>query len=60
MVSLDLIADVEHLARCDYFVGTMSSNVGRLVVELQFARRLVDPLQAGTSISLDGPWKTDP
>jgi hypothetical protein len=58
--ALDLIADVEHLARCDYFVGTMSSNVGRLVVELQFARRLVDPLQAGTSISLDGPWKTDP
>ena len=47
-----LIADLDQLAAADVFVGTCSSNLGRLVMVLR------DGLgkTSNTSISLDRPW----
>lgn len=47
-----LLADLEQLAAADVFVGTCSSNIGRLVMVLR------DGLgkEKDSSISLDLPW----
>ena len=47
-----LMADLEQLAAADVFVGTCSSNIGRLVM----LRRDNLGKEKNTSISLDGAW----
>ncbi|CAN0483742.1 unnamed protein product, partial [Scytosiphon promiscuus] len=47
-----MFADIEQLAVADVFVGTFTSNVGKLVVMLRegLGKR------RSSSISLDAPW----
>ena len=45
-------ADIEQLAAADIFVGTFTSNVGRLVVMLREGLGK----ERNSSISLDAPW----
>jgi len=48
-----LFSDWKWLSACDYFVGTMSSQVGRMSVEWMQTRRE----NAGHDFkSLDDPW----
>lgn len=46
---LGIVADIEILSRCDYLVGTFSSNVGRLAYELMQTRR-VDAAESAVSL----------
>ncbi|CAM9316215.1 unnamed protein product [Laminaria digitata] len=48
-----MFADIEQLAAADVFVGTFTSNVGRLVVMLREGLGK----QRNSSISLDTPWR---
>ena len=38
----------------------LSSNIGRVVAELHFARSNEDPIRGKRVFSLDDRWKTDP
>lgn len=49
---VDLLVEVEMLANAKVFVGTFSSNLGRLVYVLRGRKR------QGTGISLDDRWET--
>lgn len=40
---LGIITDVNLLSRCDYFVGTLSSNIGRRIFEFMFRQNLDAP-----------------
>jgi len=58
-----LARDVEALVAVDAAVVSLSSNVGRLVAELRYARLHRDPLTPGarTLVSVDKQeWYTDP
>lgn len=50
---MELLFDIVMLSKGDYFVGTFSSNIGRIIEEL-FAMKYVDP--AEYSLSLDSTW----
>lgn len=48
-----MFADLHQCTRADVFVGTFSSNMGRLLVLL---RESIGLRQRHSAISLDGPW----
>jgi hypothetical protein len=50
-----LLCDIYILSECDYFVGTMSSNLGRLVWELMYSKK-----PGAQVLSLDSPWWNTP
>lgn len=50
---LSIITDVNLLARCDYFVGTFSSNVGKRVLEFMYRQNLDAPENA---VSIDSTY----
>jgi len=58
--AVDVVRDVWLLSECDYFVGTFSSNIGRVVAELMYAATNVDPIATRRAVSVDKPWVTDP
>jgi hypothetical protein len=52
---LELMKDVWAMSSCDFFVGTMTSSVGWLVLDIMTARKDVTP----PFISVDCPWGYD-
>jgi len=51
----NLLSDLFHLAKCDFFVGTGSSQVSRMTYELQQTYSL-DHHNWRSFVSLDAPW----
>ncbi|KAK3265954.1 hypothetical protein CYMTET_25395 [Cymbomonas tetramitiformis] len=51
-IAMEAVADLEVMSRCDAFIGTFSSNMGRLAFELMSARKNYIP----PFVSLDNAW----
>ncbi|KAG0046973.1 hypothetical protein BGZ83_007882 [Gryganskiella cystojenkinii] len=53
---LNFLLDIYSAAMCKHSVVTYSSNVGRLIGEIAYATRNIDP----DVVSLDGDWRMEP
>ncbi len=50
-----LLCEIYILSECDYFLGTLTSNLGRLAWELMHAKK-----PTAQVVSLDSPWYGSP